>query len=242
MHRAGYAGAMRPKTLDHVALWVSEREPIVEFATRHLGMHVIEETDRFTLMGADARRGKLTLFDAEGPRERGALEHIALRVADLRAAVGNLADGLVVEAPREGEVYFDVGEGLRLGLVEAPTDSEYDLDHVALRSGSPAATADLYEPLGFAPAVPGPSGAPRVEVGGAFVEFHEGDPGDPERPLLNHLAVLVDSADEHIEEAEDLGIEVADVVDAPNTYAVFLWGPERVKVEYVEHKPTFSLT
>jgi catechol 2,3-dioxygenase-like lactoylglutathione lyase family enzyme len=242
MHRAGYAGAMRPKTLDHVALWVSEREPIVEFAVRHLGMHVIEETDRFTLIGADARRGKLTLFEAEGPRERGALEHIALRVSDLRAAVGNLADGLFVEAPREGEVYFDMTEGLRLGLVEAPTDSEYDLDHVALRSGSPAATADLYEPLGFAHAPPGPSGAPRVEVGGAFVEFHAGDPGDPERPLLNHLAVLVDSAAEHIEQAEDLGIEVADVVDAPNTYAVFLWGPERVKVEFVEHKPTFSLT
>jgi hypothetical protein len=83
--------------------------------------------------------------------------------------------------------------------------------------------------------------APRVEVGGAFVEFHEGDPGDPERPLLNHVAVLVDSADEHIEEAKQLGIDIADVVDAENTYAVFLWGPERVKIEYVEHKPTFAL-
>lgn len=233
---------MRPKTLDHVALWVSERERIADFAIRHLGMHVIEETDRFTLVGADARRGKLTLFEAEGPRERGALEHIALRVSDLRGAVGSLADGLFVEAPREGEVYFHVAEGLRLGLVEASTDSEYDLDHVALRSTSPAATADLYEPLGFIPAAPGPSGAPRVEVGGAFVEFRESDPGDPGRPLLNHLAVLVDSADEHIAEAEELGIDVADVVDAANTYAVFLWGPERVKVEYVEHKPTFSLT
>ena len=38
------------------------------------------------------------------------------------------------------------------------------------------------------------------------------------------------------------GIEIADIVDAANTYAVFVWGPERVKVEYVEHKPTFSLT
>ena len=80
-----------------------------------------------------------------------------------------------------------------------------------------------------------------MEVGGAFVEFHDGEPGDPERPLLNHLAVLVDSADEHLEEASELGIEVADVVDAANTYAVFLWGPERVKIEYVEHKPTFAL-
>jgi hypothetical protein len=54
--------------------------------------------------------------------------------------------------------------------------------------------------------------------------------------------VLVDSADEHIDEARETGIEIDNVVDAANTYAVFLWGPERVRVEYVEHKPTFSLT
>ena len=81
-----------------------------------------------------------------------------------------------------------------------------------------------------------------MEVGGAFVEFHQGEPGDPERPLLNHLAVLVESADDHIAEARERGIEIDNIVDAANTYAVFVWGPERVKVEYVEHKPTFSLT
>ena len=84
------------------------------------------------------------------------------------------------------------------------------------------------------------AGNPRVEVGGAYVEFHEGDPGEPEKPLLNHLAVLVDSADEHTAEAEDMGI-VESVVDAANTRAVFVWGPDRVRIEYVEHKPTFSL-
>ena len=42
--------------------------------------------------------------------------------------------------------------------------------------------------------------------------------------------------------ARDLGVEVDDFVDAPNTLAVFVWGPERVRIEYVEHKPTFSLT
>jgi hypothetical protein len=31
------------------------------------------------------------------------------------------------------------------------------------------------------------------------------------------------------------------VVDAENTRAVFVWGPDRVKLEYVEHKPSFSL-
>jgi catechol 2,3-dioxygenase-like lactoylglutathione lyase family enzyme len=233
---------VRPLTLDHVALWVADREPIADFVTAHVGMHVIEQTDRFTLVGSDARRGKLTLFDAEGPRERGALKHVALRVADLRAAIAELPESLSVDQPRDGEAYFDVGEGLRLGLVEGRTEVDYDLDHAALFSRDPTATARAYERLGFRYAPPGASEQPRVEVGSAFVEFHDGSPGDPERPLLNHLAVLVDSADEHIAEAEELGVEIDDVVDAPNTYAVFLWGPERVRIEYVEHKASFSLT
>ena len=233
---------MNPTKLDHVAYWVADRDPIADFATTELGMHVIDRTDAFTLLGSDARRGKLTLFTAEGPRERGALAHVALRVGDLDAALRDLPEDLAVDRPRSGEAYFDAGEGLRLGLVEAPTDVEYDLDHAALFSANPEETAEEYVRLGLAPAEPGPSGAPRVEVGGAYVEFHPGDPGDPERPLLNHLAVLVDSTDDHIDEAREEGIEIDNVVDAANTYAVFLWGPEHVRVEYVEHKPTFSLT
>jgi len=231
---------VEPKTLDHVALWVDDREPIADFVLRRLGMHVVDQTDAFTLVGSDARRGKLTLFAAEGPRERGLLKHIALRVSNLEEALADL-DGVELERPRVGEAYFDVTEGLRLGLVEASTDVEYDLDHAALFSATPEDTARAYEQLGFRPAATGVSGAPRVEVGGAYVEFHPGDPGDPEKPLLNHLAVLVDSADQHIAEANELGIEIDNVVDAANTLAVFVWGPERVRVEYVEHKPTFSL-
>jgi catechol 2,3-dioxygenase-like lactoylglutathione lyase family enzyme len=233
---------VNPTKLDHVAYWVADRDPIADFVTAHLGMHVIDRTDRFTLVGSNARRGKLTLFDAEAPRERGALMHVALRVARLDDALAKLPDGLAVDAPRIGEVYFDLTEGVRLGLVEAQTDVDYDLDHVALFSANPEETAAEYGSLGFGAAPPGPSGAPRVEVGGAWVEFHPGEPGAPAKPLLNHLAVLVESADEHIAAANDLGVEIDDVVDAPNTYAVFLWGPERVRVEYVEHKPTFSLT
>jgi catechol 2,3-dioxygenase-like lactoylglutathione lyase family enzyme len=217
---------MRLKTLDHVALWVADRDRIADFLTERVGMHVIERTDKFTLVGSDARRGKLTLFAEEGPRERGALKHVALRVSDLDEALGALGD----------VVYFDIAEGLRLGLVEGETDVEYDLDHVALFSTSPGETAKTYEQFGFAP-----EDETRVEVGGAFVEFREGEPGDPEKPLLNHLAVLVDSAEETLEDAKRAGMDVADVVDAPNTLAVFVWGPEHVKIEYVEQKPTFAL-
>jgi catechol 2,3-dioxygenase-like lactoylglutathione lyase family enzyme len=234
---------VRPKTLDHVAYWVADRDAIADFATAHLGMHVIERTDRFTLIGSNARRGKLTLFDAEAPREHGAIRHVALRVSDLPAALAELPANVDVERPRGGGAYFDVGsEGVRLGLVEAETDVEYDLDHVALLSADPEQTASEYGSLGFGAAAPGGSGCPRVEVGGAFVEFHPGSPGHPDRPLLNHIAVLVDSAEEHIAAANDLGVEIDNVVDAPNTLAVFVYGPERVRVEYVEHKPSFSLT
>jgi catechol 2,3-dioxygenase-like lactoylglutathione lyase family enzyme len=233
---------MNPKTLDHVAYWLADRDAVADFAVDHLGMHIIDRTDTFTLIGADARRGKLTLFAADAPRERGALEHVAFRVNDLEQALAALPAGLEVERRRQGEAYFELSEGVALGLVEATTDLDYDLDHVALRSADPQATASEYGSLGFRAAAPGPSRCPRVEVGGAWIEFHPGEPGVPERPLLNHLAVLVDSADEHEAAARDLGVEIDDVVDAPNTLAVFVWGPERVRIEYVEHKPTFSLT
>jgi len=196
-------------------------------AATGIGLRVIEQTDRFTLLGGtDARRGKLTLFDAPGPdgaapRERGALERIGLRVSAL--------DGR--------DPVIDLGEGLELVLVEAETDSELDLDHVALVSADPAAAAVQWQALGLTPGDDG-----RLEVGGAWLELRQGDPGTPERPLLNHLGVLVDSVEEHQAEAEELGVEIDDFVDAPNTLALFVWGPDRVKLEYVEHKPSFSLT
>ncbi len=234
---------MNPKTLDHVAYWLADRDSVAGFAVAHLGMHVIDRTDAFTLVGADARRGKLTLFAADGPRERGALEHVALRVSDLEAGAGRSCRKVSRSTGgAQGEAYFELDEGVALGLVEAETDLDYDLDHVALRSADPRATASEYGSLGFNAAAPGPSGCPRVEVGGAWIEFHPGEPGAPEQPLLNHLAVLVDSADEHEAAARDLGVEIDNVVDAANTLAVFVWGPERVRIEYVEHKPTFSLT
>ncbi|HST26482.1 MAG TPA: VOC family protein [Gaiellaceae bacterium] len=231
--------ALSPLSLDHVALWVADRDRIAAFATGHLGMHEIERTDDFTLVGADARRFKLTLFAADGPREPGPLEHIALRVSDLAAARAALPDGLDVDE-NDGRVSFEVAEGLRIALVEARTPMDYDLDHVALRSGDPAQAVGAWHLLGFHPARPH-GGAERIGLAGAYLELREGDPGEPERPLLNHLAVLVDSADDLRDQAVAAGAEVADVKDAPNTYAVFVLGPDGVKLEYVEHKPSFSL-
>jgi catechol 2,3-dioxygenase-like lactoylglutathione lyase family enzyme len=212
---------MQPKTLDHVAFWVADRDAIAATLTSRLGVHEIDRQDNFTLLGADARRFKLTLFDAEGPRDPGPFVHVALRVNRL---------------PGGAPETFTAGEGLRIVLVQAPTAVDYDLDHVVLKSIDPHATAAEYERYGF-----GPAGAGRVQVGGAFVELRAGLVRPTERPLLNHLAVLVDSVEDALADADELGIEVESTVDAANTYAAFLTGPEGVRIEYVHHKPSFSL-
>jgi catechol 2,3-dioxygenase-like lactoylglutathione lyase family enzyme len=225
---------MDPTAFDHVALWVTQRDAIAEFACAHLGMHEIEKTDAFTLVGADARRGKLTLFDADGPRERGSLTRIVLRVSDLDAALAKLPDYLAVTR-EDGVAGFTGPEDIRFGLTERETDLEYDLDHVVLSLPDPDAATPEFEALGF-----------ERRNGGLAVEDKElrligGGSGEPERPLLNHLALLVDSADDVEAEARERGIQIADIKDAENTLAVFVWGPDSVKVEYVEHKPGFSL-
>src|SRR5712671_1973872 len=111
---------MRPLSLDHVAFWVADRKPLVARCERHLGMHVIDEQANFTLVGADARAGKLTFFDAEGPRERGVVAHVGLRVSNLDAARALLPEG--------SGTSLDLGEGLWVQLVEKPTEIEPDLD------------------------------------------------------------------------------------------------------------------
>ena len=227
---------MQVNALDHVALWVADRDTLADLLCRHLGMHVIDRTDDFTLVGADARRGKLTLFAAEGPREPGVLERVVLRVSDLERALAELPPDLEVERGDDGIARFEALEGLGLGLVErSGVEVEYDIDHVVLRVPHPQATGSGLAELGFEPTENG------LTVGDKSVRLERGNAGGEEQPLLNHIALLVDSGQEQLEEARRRGIEVAEVRDAPNTFAVFVWGPDRIKLEYVEHKPTFSL-
>ena len=224
---------IRPNSLDHVALWTDERAAIAGFCCEHLGMHVIEETDTFTLVGVDAKLGKLTLFDAEGPRERGSLERIALRVGNLDSAVAGLPQSASVRR-EEGCAVLEAPGGVPIVLVERG-GIEFDLDHVVLRlpdrEGALGALADM----GFEKR----NGA--LAVADRELRVVEGGDGDGERPLLNHIALLVDSAEEVQREAESRGVEIDDVKDAANTLAVFLRGPAGVRIEYVEHKPGFAL-
>ena len=226
---------IRPNSLDHVALWVADRDALSGFLCEHLGMHVIERTDAFTLVGVDAKLGKLTLFAADGPREPGVLDRVTLRVGDVDAVLARLPEAAQGRRGDDGSAELDAPAGLRLGLVEAE-GVEFDLDHVVLRVPDPERAGEALSQFGFS------RRNGRLEVADRWLRLEQGNGGEPERPLLNHLALLVDSASQLQTEAERRGLEVADVVDAPNTLAVFLWGPDRIKLEYVEHKPGFSLT
>ena len=227
------ASTVRPTSLDHVALWVSERAALARFLCDHLGMHVIEETDTFTLVGVDAKLGKVTLFDADGPRQRGSLERIGLRVGNLSAAVSGLPQSAGVRQ-EDGCAVLEAPNGVPIVLVERG-GTDFDLDHVVLRLPDREDAVGMLEEMGFEVR----DGA--LRVADRELRIVEGETADGERPLLNHIALLVDSAGDVQREAERRGVEVDDVKDAPNTFAVFLRGPADVRIEYVEHKPGFAL-
>ena len=225
---------MRALAFDHVALWVDQRAELASLLTDVSGMHEVERTDAFTLLGGDARLGKLTLFDAEGPRERGPLTRIVLRVPDLGACIARLeARGISYVRIGDGEVWFDAPSGVPLGVIQHVGVA--DLHAAVLTVADAQRTAAALLDLGF------DGGPEELSLGDRRITLRSGSPAPTRRPLLNHLALLVESADDARLEAVDRGLEIDRVVDAPNTLAVFVRGPEGILLEYVEHKPSFSL-
>jgi len=229
---------MQVKRLDHIALYMKDRDEAAEFLTAHLGFHIVDHTERYTLVGAGGRLGKLTLFDApQGTTPSpGEIGRITIRVADPEAAAGELPSEADAE-PFEGGYAFTGPEGLPLALVPGEGEfADYDLEGFTLRSSSPEESARTFAEMGFDPA----DDTTIVKAGEYLVRLTDSAP--EAGGMLFHIGCLVDSAEDHRREAEERGLEVTDFVEGPNTLAAFVRGPEGVSVEYVEHKPTFSLT
>jgi hypothetical protein len=214
---------VRPEKLDHVALYVSDPEGIAARLLAQLPFRIIESTDEFVLVGRGPELGKLTFFRSEPGRERGVLKRIGI----------GIPCATVVRR-------IDVGDGLELELVPGDPEGEVDLSHVALVTPDPAASAPAWLELGFAPTPRGEDGVARVRLGAAVVELHRGSPESTERPLLNHLGLLVDSIDEARSSAEDEGLQVTREVDGDQSRAFFVEGPDGIEIEYIEHKPSFA--
>ncbi len=231
---------MKVRMLDHIALYMGDRDRAAEFLTSHLGFHVVDRTDRYTLVGAGGRLGKLTLFDAPDGRQPspGEIERINIRVADPESAAARLPEEAEVEAG-DGGYLFKGPEGLPLALVAGEGDfTDYDLEGLLIRAGNPESAAREFGEMGFAPG----EDAATVKAGEYRIGLVASAPDGDGQSMLFHLGCLVDSAEDHRNEAEERGFEVQDFVEGPNTLAVFVRGPEDVSVEYVEHKPGFSLT
>ena len=197
--RVGYnPRPMDADALDHVALWVADRDPLADFLCEHAGMHVIDRTDAFTLVGSDARRGKLTLFAAEGPREPGPLERVVLRVSDLDRALAALPAELRVDRGADGVAALRGARGPR-------SRARRGARHA--RSSTTSTTWCCACPTRRAPGRLAALGLRarwrrRLAVGDKQVRARaQGRRREGERPLLNHIALLVDSGQEQLDEA-----------------------------------------
>src|SRR5215213_6895863 len=103
--RTAQKGAsMKIQKLDHIALYMGDRDAAAKFLTTHLGFHVVDHTERYTLVGAGGRLGKLTLFDAPqgSTPSPGEIERITIRVADPEGAAQELP-------PEANQERFDGG-------------------------------------------------------------------------------------------------------------------------------------
>jgi len=214
---------LNPTKLDHVALYVTDADAVAARILAQLPFRIIEETDEFVLVGRDPQLGKLTLFRADPPRERGVLRRVGIDVPCTTI-----------------ERSIEVGDDLALELVPGPPDGEVELGHLAVLTPDPASDARAWLEFGFEPAPKGRNGVPRVRVGTQHVELWRGSPESTTRPLLNHVGLLVESLDEVVRTAEERGEDVSKVVDAENSRALFLRGPDGVELEYIEHKPSFA--
>ena len=225
---------MKIESLDHVALWVADRDRarrVPHRARRHA-------RDRAHRQVHDRRRRRPPR-QAHAVRRRGTSSSPArsrescCACADLEQALADLPADLDVPArDRTRRLHWTGAAGPRAG----PGGGR----RLRPRPRRPRASATRTPP---SPSWPSSASWPRTAGYAPARRTSSCSRQRPatERPLLNHLGLRVESADEHIDEARDARLEIADVVDAANTYALFVWGPERVKLEYVEHKASFSL-
>lgn len=213
--------------LDHVALAVAEQGAMEAFLCDHAGMRELGRSAEAVLVGADARAMKLSLIPAEGPREAAALGRLVLRVTNLKRAVASLPGETEVQEDGPDLVTFEGPEGLGLGFTPvAGGGIDYDVDHLVLRVADPEEMRVALAELGFVPR------GETLHIGDKRISLEE-LPAWSERPLLEHIAVRVESIDAIAAQAGARGLEI-DEPQADDTFTIVLPGPERILLDFVE--------
>ena len=219
--------------LDHVAIHVADRSAFAQELVDRFDMHVIEETERFTLIGADAAHGKITLLDkvddaAPDPAPNRIVSLVLAEGAGASQPPVTLRHGLVVTFAAVDELGPEWSDTPRHALVG-----------LTLRTVDPplaAATFERHHDMHVG----------TVSPEHAVLEVGDGSPDgritlsreqwrDDEAPsMLDHIGIRVPDAASWRALAEERELEVVKWVDAPHSRAVFVEGPDHLLMEYVE--------
>lgn len=218
--------------LDHVAIHVVDRDAFALQLTSMLDVHVIERTDRFTLIGAHADHGKITLLDPIDERDPTPNRIVSIVLAESGGS------GTPPPITMPGGLVLTFASVDDLGPAWADTP-RHALVGVAIRATDPPTAAALLEsghPLRVGQV--GPDHA-MLEVGhGAAsgrLTLSRESWSEVDRPsMLDHVGIRVPDARGWRDQVERDGLEVVKWVDADHSRAVFVSGPEGLLLEYVE--------
>jgi hypothetical protein len=218
--------------LDHVAIRVGDRAAFAAGLVEQLDVHVIEHTDRLTLVGAHADHGKITVLDAIDERDPTPNRIVSLVLAEGAGA----AVPPPVVMPGGLVLTFASIDDLGPGWQDTP---RHALVGVSLRAADPTAAArELQARYDMRVATAGPEHAV-VEVGrtladGRLTLSRESWAHDDRPSMLDHVGIRVVDALGTRERFETDGIDIARWVEVDHSRAVFVDGPEQLQLEYLE--------
>ena len=212
--------------LDHVALAVADAGAMTAFLCDYVGMQELGQSADGLLIGADPRAAKLCLIASEGPREPAALGRLVLRVADLQAAAASLPSDTDVREKRPDLITFEGPEGLGLGFtLVAGGGIDHDIDHVVLRVADPEETRSALAEVGCVPR------GEALHIADKHIAL-EDLPGWSERPLLDHIAIRVESTQAIANQARQRDLQI-DESAQDDTLAIVLPGLEQIRLNFV---------
>lgn len=223
-------GTQQPR-LDHVAIHVADRAAFVGALVDQLDVRVLEQTDRFTLVGAHAEHGKLTLLDAADDRPPTPSRIVSIMLAE---SAGTAAAPPVT---LDGGLVLTFASVADLGPDWAGTPRHAVVGVTLRAQDPPLAGARLEAEHHMRLGMVGPDHAV-LDVGerpsfGRITLSRESWSAD-EPSMLDHVGIRVEDAEAWRAAAESSGLDVTRWVEAAHSRAVFVSGPEQLLLEFVE--------